>query len=76
MAEQLAAERLAELLGLSGDWEFVAFLAVGGVHVGILMTIALVAAAGFTWLERKVSGRIQDRCAPGSSGTHGRQSGP
>ena len=53
------AETLAEFLGES--W---AYVVVGGVHVGILLTIVLVAAAGFTWMERKASGRMQDRLGP------------
>jgi len=64
VGHQLAAEKLAESVGLSGSWEWLAFVAVGGVHVGILLTIVLVAAAGFTWMERKASARMQDRLGP------------
>ncbi|MGQ9576432.1 MAG: NADH-quinone oxidoreductase subunit NuoH [Thermoguttaceae bacterium] len=34
------------------------------VHVGLLLTLAVTAAAVFIWLERKVAGRIQDRLGP------------
>jgi NADH-quinone oxidoreductase subunit H len=64
VAEQLAAEKLAEFLGLGESWEWLAFVTIGGVHVGILMVIVLLAAAGFTWMERKASGRMQDRLGP------------
>ena len=43
------------------------WLAYGGVAIVqclILLTIMMGAAATFTWMERKVSGRIQDRLGP------------
>ena len=34
------------------------------VHVVLLLTLAAAAAAVFTWAERKIAGRIQDRLGP------------
>ena len=34
------------------------------VHVTLILALVLVAAAAFTWAERKIAGRIQDRLGP------------
>jgi NADH-quinone oxidoreductase subunit H len=49
-------------------WQWVAYLAVALVQCGILLAIMLTAATVFTWLERKVSARIQDRLGPTRTG--------
>ena len=49
---------------LSPEWQWLAYLGVALVQCGVLLTIVLVAAALFTWMERKVSGRMQDRLGP------------
>jgi NADH-quinone oxidoreductase subunit H len=49
---------------LPPPWQWIAYLGFALVQCGILLGIALVAAGGSTWLERKVSGRIQDRLGP------------
>ena len=61
------AEYLAEFLSgyLAPPWP--SWLAYGGVALaqcGVLLAVVLTAAALFTWMERKVSGRIQDRLGP------------
>ena len=35
-----------------------------GVHVGLIVGLVMVAMAIFVWMERKISGRIQDRLGP------------
>lgn len=60
------AEHLATYL--PPFWQWLAYPAVALIQCGILFTIVLVAAAGFTWLERKVSARIQDRLGPTRTG--------
>lgn len=44
------------------DWLALSLAAL--VHVTLILALALTAAAAFTWAERKVAGRIQDRLGP------------
>ena len=45
-------------------WTWLAFLVAALVHVVLLLNLVAVSALVFIWLERKISGRIQDRLGP------------
>lgn len=45
-------------------WPWLAYLIAAMVHVGLIINLVAVAALVFIWLERKISGRIQDRLGP------------
>ncbi len=49
-------------------YPWLAYLLVGLVQCGLLLTIVLLVAAVCNWLERKVSARIQDRLGPTRTG--------
>ncbi len=56
------AEALAQ--HLPDAWQWAAYFTVALVQCAVLLAFVLTAAAAFTWAERKVSGRIQDRLGP------------
>jgi NADH-quinone oxidoreductase subunit H len=49
-------------------YPWLAYLLVGLVQCGLLLTVVLLVAAVCNWLERKVSARIQDRLGPTRTG--------
>ncbi len=53
---------------LPEGWHWAAYVVVAAVHCGILLGLMAAAAAAFTWGERKVAGRIQDRLGPTRTG--------
>jgi NADH-quinone oxidoreductase subunit H len=45
-------------------WTWLAYTIAGLVHVALILNLVAVSALVFIWLERKISGRIQDRLGP------------
>jgi len=45
-------------------WPWLAYTIAGVVHVALILNLVAVSALVFIWLERKISGRIQDRLGP------------
>ena len=62
------APYLIHHLDLAPQWQWLAYLGVALFQCGILLGIVLTAAGAFTWMERKVAGRIQDRLGPTRAG--------
>jgi NADH-quinone oxidoreductase subunit H len=55
---------VAQLLIDNGMWQWLAYTLAALVHIFLLVNLIAVGALVFIWLERKVSGRIQDRLGP------------
>ena len=51
-------------LFIPGDWSAIAWLITAHIHAALLINVIAVGALVFIWMERKVSGRIQDRLGP------------
>src|SRR4030088_982255 len=45
-------------------WPWLAYTLAALVQIGLLVNLVAVGALLFIWMERKVSGRIQDRLGP------------
>lgn len=55
---------MAQFLIAKDIWPWLAYTLAALVHVFLLINLVAVGALLFIWMERKVSGRIQDRLGP------------
>jgi NADH-quinone oxidoreductase subunit H len=63
---QYSIDRLKEIYGFQHDW--VVYLVWGLVQVALILALVMTCVAVYTWMERKISGRIQDRMGPSRVG--------
>jgi NADH-quinone oxidoreductase subunit H len=49
---------------IPAKFDYLVYLVVGLVECALLLALVMVSVAIFTWMERKVSARIQDRLGP------------
>lgn len=49
---------------LNPQWQWIAYVLFALVQVGVILAIVVTLVAAFTWAERKVAGRVQDRLGP------------
>jgi NADH-quinone oxidoreductase subunit H len=62
---QTVLDWIASWFGSSvGPHFWLGYVLAAAVHIGLLLNVVAVGALFFIWLERKVSGRIQDRLGP------------
>ena len=59
--DEAVANFFAEVLSLPAP---LAYLLAAAIHSGLILGLVAVAALLFIWMERKISGRIQDRLGP------------
>ncbi len=64
MAEYLNIHILSWIFGEIAADHWIGYLIVGGVHCALILAVMGGGAVLFTWMERKVSARIQDRLGP------------
>lgn len=55
---------MAEIIESVIGWKSLAYLVTALIHAALLINVIAVGALVYIWLERKVSGRIQDRLGP------------
>lgn len=58
------AEHLIQAFEISPGWQWIAHLLVALIPLVLLIHLVAVGALVFIWMERKISGRIQDRLGP------------
>ena len=68
MAEYLTTLLVKDWEWLPESWEWLVYLLVALVYAALLLNVIAVGAVVFIWMERKISGRIQDRLGPTRTG--------
>lgn len=58
------AEALIKNLNVAAGYQWIVYLLVGLVQVALILALVMTCVAVYTWMERKISGRIQDRMGP------------
>jgi len=62
------AGALIKSLNVAAGYQWIIYLLVALVQVALILALVMTCVAVYTWMERKISGRIQDRMGPARVG--------